>query len=105
VIEIHDYNPDWPVQFASLREALADTLREHIISIKHVGSTSVPGLAAKPILDLSIIILRSNPEAARRYAELNQRIAQQFPDDRAAYTEAKTEFIESVLLQATVQGC
>jgi GrpB-like predicted nucleotidyltransferase (UPF0157 family) len=56
-IEVTPYNPDWPRTF----ERIAATLRPafaHIPSaaIEHVGSTAVPGLAAKPIIDIDIIV-------------------------------------------------
>ena len=52
-------SPQWPMQFArvatDLRRALADV---PVIAIEHVGSTSVPGLAAKPVLDIDIVVER-----------------------------------------------
>lgn len=55
-VVIVEYDPAWPVVFAELRERLAKTLGETALRIEHVGSTAVPGLAAKPIIDLDIII-------------------------------------------------
>ena len=55
-IQVTDYNPDWRIQFASLKEALSKHLFQHIYSIEHIGSTSVVGLAAKPIIDMDIVI-------------------------------------------------
>ncbi|MBV9852758.1 MAG: GrpB family protein [Armatimonadetes bacterium] len=56
-IEIAEYNPHWPDQFAALaepvRRALGDGL---VVSVGHVGSTAVPGLTAKPIIDLDVVI-------------------------------------------------
>ncbi|KAI9019868.1 grpb/dephospho-CoA kinase [Hyaloraphidium curvatum] len=50
------YDPAWPVRFAEVRERLAAALTGvEILGIEHVGSTSVPGLAAKPVLDIDII--------------------------------------------------
>ena len=52
VVEVVPYDPAWPARFeaeaAHIRAALGDTL----IGIEHIGSTSVPGLAAKPIIDM-----------------------------------------------------
>lgn len=50
------YSPLWPDEFARVREELAKGLPEWVLSIDHVGSTSVPGLDAKPIIDVSIAI-------------------------------------------------
>ena len=55
-IVVVDYDPQWPLIFADFKRVLEATLGELALSIEHVGSTSVPGLAAKPIIDLDIVI-------------------------------------------------
>lgn len=55
-IEVAPYDPAWPVEFARLKESLLAIVGGLCIGIEHVGSTSVPGLAAKPILDIDIVI-------------------------------------------------
>lgn len=55
-IEVTVYNPLWPEQFEALKAIYAHCLGECIQGIEHVGSTSVPGLAAKPVLDIDLII-------------------------------------------------
>lgn len=52
---IQDYQDDWPVQFQQIQEILQEVLGAHSQSIEHIGSTSVPGLAAKPIIDIDIV--------------------------------------------------
>ena len=59
-ITIVAYNPQWPVMFAELRRVLETALGTIALSIEHVGSTAVPGLAAKPIIDLDIVIASSD---------------------------------------------
>jgi GrpB-like predicted nucleotidyltransferase (UPF0157 family) len=49
---IDDYSPRWPEEFAVQRQALEDAFAGIPISIEHIGSTSVPGLCAKPIIDI-----------------------------------------------------
>lgn len=56
IVHVVDYNPTWPQQFKVLKEIYVRALGDHFFSIEHVGSTSVPGLAAKPILDIDIIV-------------------------------------------------
>ena len=51
-VVVADYSPDWPAQFERLRGALLDRFADVAIDVQHIGSTSVPGLAAKPVLDL-----------------------------------------------------
>ena len=48
------YNPDWAVAFAEEATRLQAALGPSVVAIEHYGSTSVPGLAAKPILDLLV---------------------------------------------------
>lgn len=55
-IVVADYDPDWPRQFEVLRSVLSRALGDVALSIEHVGSTSVPGLAAKPIVDLDAVV-------------------------------------------------
>ena len=58
---VADYDPDWPAWFeeeaASIREALGPLAER----IDHVGSTSVPGLAAKPVIDIQVSVASLNP--------------------------------------------
>src|SRR5690348_1335361 len=58
------YNPDWPRQFAAEAKKIRAALGERALLLEHVGSTSVPGLAAKPILDILLVVGDSSDEAA-----------------------------------------
>ena len=58
-VTIVAYNPQWPVMFTELRRVLGTALGTLAVSIEHVGSTAVPGLAAKPIIDLDVVIASS----------------------------------------------
>jgi GrpB-like predicted nucleotidyltransferase (UPF0157 family) len=55
-IEVIDHDKNWALEFRKLRVLFLSHLGSEITSVEHVGSTSVPGLAAKPILDIDIII-------------------------------------------------
>jgi GrpB-like predicted nucleotidyltransferase (UPF0157 family) len=55
-IVIEDYDPAWVDQFAAAAALLEETLSGQIIAIEHVGSTSVPGLPAKPIIDIDLLL-------------------------------------------------
>ena len=165
-ISIVPYEPGWPSLFedeaASLRRKLPKSV---VIRIEHFGSTAVPGLAAKPVIDVLVQVsslketreqvvpileaegydyfwrtdvapayawfikrdaggkrthhihmvegdselwerlyfrdyLNQFPEEARRYAELKQRLSEEHPNDRVAYTEGKTEYITAVTERA-----
>jgi GrpB-like predicted nucleotidyltransferase (UPF0157 family) len=51
-----DHDPSWPALFASECETLHRALGDHVADVQHVGSTAVPDLPAKPILDIAIAI-------------------------------------------------
>ena len=160
LVRIVPYDPAWPAEFEAERARLLPVLTPWLTGeIHHVGSTSVPGLGAKPVIDilaevasleesreaieplqalsywwapyqearmnwfckpspehrthhLHLVVpgseawheelafrdaLRAEPETARAYEELKQRLADEHTHDREAYTVAKTAFVESVL--------
>ena len=53
-ITIAPYSPAWPSAFLHLKKEIAGILKELNPAIEHIGSTSVPGLAAKPIIDIQV---------------------------------------------------
>lgn len=55
-IVIVPYDPSWPKLFAEVGQRLRNALQENAVRIDHIGSTSIPGLAAKPILDVQISV-------------------------------------------------
>src|SRR5215468_7201875 len=55
-IEIAAYSPEWPVRFEASKELIAQALPGVALNIEHVGSTAVPNLAAKPIIDMDLIV-------------------------------------------------
>jgi GrpB-like predicted nucleotidyltransferase (UPF0157 family) len=63
-IEVVDYDPRWPGQFERMRRRLAKELGAVAVRIDHVGSTAVPGLAAKPVIDIQVSVPDVEDEAA-----------------------------------------
>ena len=64
-ITVVDYDPAWPEVFEAIRSDLTRILAGvDVLTIEHVGSTSVPGLAAKPVIDVDIVVTRENVPAA-----------------------------------------
>lgn len=65
-VVIENHNPEWKTQFLEIKEHFERALGNiPIISIEHVGSTSIPSLKAKPVLDIDIIIPFSSLQATR----------------------------------------
>lgn len=71
-IIIEDYDPHWPAQFELLNLRIAPALAPLAAAIEHVGSTAIPGLAAKPIIDMDVLLNAAAdlPEAITRLALL-----------------------------------
>jgi GrpB-like predicted nucleotidyltransferase (UPF0157 family) len=68
-IVIVDYDSAWPSHFASLAAAVSTALGPVLVRVEHVGSTAVPGLPSKPIIDLDAVVRPENvPEAISRLA-------------------------------------
>lgn len=162
LIEVVEYSTAWPVLFADLGAKLRTALGDVALRIDHIGSTSVPGLAAKPIIDVQISVAdfepldafktplcdlgfvyrahntertkryfreppgqrrthihvrragsfseqfpllfrdyhRSHPDDAAEYERRKRQLAERFPHDGAAYTEAKVSFIWETIHRA-----
>lgn len=156
-VEVVDYDPAWPALYREEAAAVKRALGDEVVALEHGGSTSVPGLAAKPIIDMWAALrsplrkddidamaaigyehlgesalpdqdffvkrsprahhlhcypaghpewdrhlafrdwLRTHPEGATAYAKLKRELAERFPADLLAYTEAKSEFILDAL--------
>lgn len=159
---VSPYSSEWPKLFESIREELLHAFSPAAVAIEHIGSTSVPGLAAKPVIDVVLgagaladiearieplgdlgyvyvskyeddlplrrYFVKSPPTSLRihvhgveqgsrlwrehlvfrdrlraddglriRYQALKLRLAEQYADDKSAYTAAKDPFIQSVL--------
>lgn len=63
-IEVRDYDPAWPEAYAGEATRIIDALGERAVALEHVGSTSVPGLAAKPVIDIVLEVPDSSDEPA-----------------------------------------
>ena len=55
-LEVVDYDEEWPGIFEQHRDRIRQALRAADVAIEHIGSTSVPGLAAKPIVDILVVV-------------------------------------------------
>ncbi|HSL69056.1 MAG TPA: GrpB family protein [Longimicrobiales bacterium] len=162
-VRLVDYDLAWPARFEAERSQLEEVLRPWLVApIEHIGSTAVPGLAAKPVIDIMAGVqdlrtsrpardavaslgylyfpyrpddmhwfckpspahrthhlhliafdsplwaerlafrdcLRRFPDLAAKYGALKRDLATRYRYDREAYTDAKSEFVKSVLLGA-----
>lgn len=158
-VKLEPYSPAWADEYQRERERIVAAVGDRIQGIEHVGSTAIPGVCAKPIIDIAIAVptldtadtfapalaklgydypgdigipgerifgrgsvvrthiihvvaaggtewrhyvefrdaLRTNPLLAAEYDRLKIRLAHEHTDDCAAYTRAKSEFIDRVL--------
>jgi GrpB-like predicted nucleotidyltransferase (UPF0157 family) len=73
MVEIIDYSARWPAEFRRLGGHLRCNLGALAVRIDHIGSTSVPGLCAKDVLDVQVSVHELGPEIARRLSQLGFR--------------------------------
>lgn len=125
-VELVPYTPIWASLFQTERIRLRQALGADALDIQHIGSTAVPGLAAKPLLDLGVAVAADAvveacvPRLAalgytyrgyrgadqghffvrEAYMLLKQELAARYAENRAAYTAAKATFVQHVLAAA-----
>lgn len=101
-IIITPYDPEWPRMFARLGASLRNALGDVALRIDHIGSTSIPGLAAKPIIDVQISVASFDPLHAYRIPlesvgfvwradnpELTKRYFRERPGDRRTHIHVR----------------
>lgn len=71
-VKVVDYDPNWSKEFKAEKQRLLATFGDKILAIEHIGSTSIPGLAAKPIIDMIVAVKSFDdlPEFADRLQQL-----------------------------------
>ncbi|MBM0225818.1 MULTISPECIES: GrpB family protein [Micromonospora] len=62
-IVVEDYDPAWADRYAAVSSLLKEALGDLVLNTEHVGSTSVPGLAAKPIIDIDLLLEDTTDES------------------------------------------
>lgn len=68
---IREYDRTWPDRFATLAARVRAAMGDIVLKVEHIGSTAVPGLPAKPVVDLDVVVSPADvPEAIRRLASL-----------------------------------
>ena len=75
-VRIVEYDPEWPALADAEMRAIEEALGDIAVRLEHVGSTAVPGLAAKPILDLQLSVAAMEPRD--RYVEPLERLGYLF---------------------------
>ncbi|ATY10998.1 GrpB family protein [Amycolatopsis sp. AA4] len=63
-ITLVEYDPEWPRLYEREAARIREVLGDRVVLLEHIGSTSVPGLAAKPVIDIQLEVPASDDEAA-----------------------------------------
>jgi GrpB-like predicted nucleotidyltransferase (UPF0157 family) len=61
-IALSPYDPEWPLRYATSERQIRAALGAKVLTLEHVGSTSVPGLSAKPVIDIVLAVSGSSDE-------------------------------------------
>ncbi|WP_163582853.1 GrpB family protein [Gracilibacillus saliphilus] len=59
-ITVVEYDPQWVRDFEMIRDFVTPSLSDIVLAVEHIGSTSVPGLPAKPIVDIDVVVATRN---------------------------------------------
>lgn len=59
-IKVVEYDPKWVEVFVKIRDFVVPSINDIVLTIEHIGSTSVPGLPAKPIVDMDVVVATRN---------------------------------------------
>ena len=94
-IQITDYDPAWAKEFEAEKQLLQSAFKGCTVSIEHVGSTAVPGLAAKPIIDIEVGV--AHFADWRSVARLAEKVGYIYMPDRV--------FEEYVFMPKGPEGC
>jgi GrpB-like predicted nucleotidyltransferase (UPF0157 family) len=63
-VRLAEHDPSWAAQYAALADVVRQALGDRVLLLEHCGSTSVPGLAAKPVIDILLLVADPADEAA-----------------------------------------
>ena len=71
-VQVVDYDPEWPAVFERVQSYVWPAVSDISLNVEHVGSTSVPGLRAKPVIDACIVVASSSevPVCIERLASI-----------------------------------
>ena len=86
-IVIQDYNPAWPLAFEAIQIALAKVLGPLALRIDHIGSTSVPGLGAKDVIDIQITVQELTSEIRQRLVVAGYEYCEAYTHDHVPLGE------------------
>lgn len=97
-------DPRWPLRFGAERRRIADALGPVAARIDHIGSTAVPDLAAKPIVDIQVSVVDVEDEDAYRpdLEAAGYELARRDSPTVNHYAQAKTEVIADIMERAEV---
>ena len=79
-VRVEPYNPGWPAAFQREAARLRPVFGKNLVALHHIGSTAVPGLAAKPILDIMPVVweLEQVDERTRQFERLGYECLGEF---------------------------
>lgn len=90
MVKIIPYLPSWPNEFMRLASALRQALGDLALRIDHIGSTSVPGLAAKDIIDIQVTVSDLDPAVEQALNHLGYTLSQTISQDHVPPESAGT---------------
>jgi GrpB-like predicted nucleotidyltransferase (UPF0157 family) len=104
---IDPYNPEWPIQFQIIKKDLEESFGDKALSIDHVGSTSIPGMCAKPVIDVCVVIdhYEEFPTEKEKMTERGYRYEDGYiAPDTILFYKAKEDDEKTINIHVCVKG-
>ena len=94
-VRLEEYDNSWKAEFEKEKHVLEKLIGKYFLKIEHVGSTSIPGMKAKPIIDIAVVVkkLKSDNE----YIEILKNAGYEYRDDNAVKGEHLFEKVKNNL--------
>jgi GrpB-like predicted nucleotidyltransferase (UPF0157 family) len=96
-VHLAESDPAWAEWYAREEDRIRTALGPRALAVEHVGSTSVPGLAAKPVIDIVLVVADSSDEAA--YVSKRELAAKRWVYVQD-YADAKSSVVEAIIARA-----
>jgi len=94
-VKVFPYSPEWAKVFETEKKKLQNALQETLVDIQHVGSTAIPGMSAKPIIDIGVAVPKLNKREIKKYIEPLEKLGYKYMgEERSRNNQREHLFIK-----------
>ena len=96
IVTVQPHRMEWDIAAQEIISKLKNILKDDVVDVQHIGSTSIKSICAKPIIDIVVGVNGFD----RMIVHNEELLANEYPEDRKSYTTGKSALIESILRSA-----